>query len=212
MNQSVIADYTNGISSEELGRKFNVVPGAVRRYLRENGVTIRTISEAGLVLNSFLSQKERIRKYNHGKYPIANAKRALTHQRTRSRIGKGENELFNILINRGIKSVQQKAIGPYNIDIAVFPVAVEIERSPAHPFDLKYARKRIKHLTDAGWFVISIWIPRYDSIITETCVEKLISYLQIAQSKGALRCKHRVIRGSGKDATFLSTDIVNKSP
>ena len=58
--------------------------------------------------------------------------------------------------NQGVGVIYQKAIGPYNADLAIGTVAVEVLGGQWHR--IKHHGKRLRYILDAGWDVIYIWV------------------------------------------------------
>jgi very-short-patch-repair endonuclease len=87
---------------------------------------------------------------------------AFAKEKIRSQIGNGEIEMLQFLVQRGLKCIPQKAIGPYNVDIAIAepPIAVEIYFGNWHRTGPSARRfpKRVKYIFSKGWYLIVVWI------------------------------------------------------
>ena len=59
----------------------------------------------------------------------ASETRAKHRENDRSYVGKGEAEVASLLVARGYGVTMQKAVGPYNIDIAWHHIAIEIHNT-----------------------------------------------------------------------------------
>ncbi len=201
----VVARYLSGESSNDIAATENIGRATIIKFLKREGVTIRDTGDNLKVWYSRQPPDKIIERCNHGKYAISVIKGAITSQRTLNRVGRGEIELFQFLDGYNMPLIQQLAVGPYNIDIAVGDhVAVEVERSNTHPFRLRRYAERVKYFIDRDWFVISVWAPSRRPEITIECAIDIVSYFEFFKAGGSIDPKYRVIWGSGEDVSLSS--------
>ena len=67
-----------------------------------------------------------------------------------------ERVLDEMLQAFGHHPVPQKAIGPYNVDLAVGSVAVEVLGGEWHGYKPRH-RERTEQILDAGWSMVFVW-------------------------------------------------------
>ncbi len=116
-------------------------------------------------------------------------------QRNPYRIGEGEKLFAELLAERGIATESQKPVGKYNLDLACFPVAVEIHSTPAHPLTLERNRKRMMYLRKRGWRVLFIWLnTRLGDVILPRDADEAVRFIKCARTLPPMYRKHWVIR------------------
>jgi len=200
-----ISLYRSGMSEQAIAARFGVDRNVVRRILLRAGITPRNRSASMYLRMSQTSADERKRLTSAAHNAVRGmvrteaelAIRAATRERTQSKVGNGERLFAKWLAARGIDSSPQKAVGRYNLDLAIPPIAVEIHITPDHPLNHPRSRKRIKYLTDRGWHVLYVWIShRY--VLAEAAADDAIAFLQLAKRDKSPVGKYRVIRGSGE--------------
>jgi hypothetical protein len=130
-------------------------------------------------------------------------RRAITRERMVVAASPVEAEFAELLGNRGISTIPQRACGPYNIDLAIVgtQTAVEvisgwnqalIRRDPwtgPHPNAPRHLRTRF--LQDSGWDVIEIWLNNPNRNMNPAA-----DY--VARFGRTARRQHIVIRAGGK--------------
>jgi hypothetical protein len=94
-----------------------------------------------------------------------------------------------------------KAIGPYNVDIALAPIAVEVFGGAWHGGGRAAARwpKRIRYLLDEQWHVVVVWVEHARDPLTIGAAEYVVALRDQLRRNPALVGQYRVIRGSGKE-------------
>ena len=126
-------------------------------------------------------------------------RRAIGKERS-GRPGSAMEELLGELLeSRGLSVVHQKAVGKYNIDLAVEgTVAVEVSGRPKKGANLARIPKRVKYLGDAGWSMVVVWSNTQRHPVTEECAEYVVSFLDELRRDPALVGEYRVVRGGGE--------------
>ena len=195
--------YQAGESEYAIALRLGVERIVVKRRLEERGIKRRDCSAAQFLRNSKLTP-EKLR----ANALAANVARRGTKDRMRSlrlraiaaergkyRVGYGESEFAKLLAERGVHTVPQMAVGKYNIDLACFPVAVEIHRSTCHPFTLLRNRKRIMYLNKRGWNVVFIWLnPRTADVVTTQDADETVAAREFSRTTPSPNRKNWVIR------------------
>jgi very-short-patch-repair endonuclease len=201
----IIAAYRSGESEYALSRRFDVSRSSIRPRLRRAGIEIRDSSTAGLVRAAKMRPAERAAQAA----PAQDAARKRTrseselraYAKTRERNGRlgsdGERHLVHLLEERGLYPIPQKAIGRYNVDLAVEPVAVEVLGGNWH------ARKRIHatrtpYILDEGWHLIFVWSQEPYSPVTASAADYIVALLDEMRWNPPAESQYRVISGHGQ--------------
>lgn len=218
--EHIVADYVVGLSENAVAKKYGLARTVVRRRLTEARVEIRNQSEAETLKWSQMSSAER-----RGQVASAHAatrgrrarlselvRRAKTNEK-RGRSTLVEVQLAELLEKRGIHTVAQIAIGPYNCDLGAAPVAVEVFGGNWHwsGKHLRRTPRRIRYLLDSGWHVLIVNITRNTFPLTETTADHVASYIQQARRNPTATRKYRVIRSTGELVTEGSSEDENIS-
>lgn len=123
-------------------------------------------------------------------------RRAIGVERARSNQSAVERAMLAMLPD----ATPCKAIGPYNVDLALGTVAVEIFGGGWHGGGHHAARwpERIRYLLDQGWSVVVVWVqqPRYP--LTVAAAEYVIALSEFTRSNPTATAQYRVIRGNGQ--------------
>ena len=215
---NIVKKYKGGISEYELSKIFNVDRGTIRKRLIKQGVEIRSCKEASILRLSKMSFKEKqelTKKANEKMRAYkpsiqSQMKQAKTLQKTKGRKGSGEFEVCQALKKMGLNPIHQFAINKYNIDIGLFPIAVEIHITTTSPHKIPFVKNKIEYLTNHGWSILFIHV--YSAIeITNIHIDYIFSYFHAVCANPALIGEYRVIgrRGELKPCSRLN---FNKLP
>ena len=189
-------------SSEEIGPLLGVNPATVRHWLQAMGA-LRSGSEAHRVRNAHLTPEQRRLNAQAAHDAVRGRKapfdelctRAQTREREQLGVSDYDRQLAAWLEAAGMTTVLGKAIGPYNVDIASAPIAVEVFGGAWHYGGRAAARwpKRIRYLLDQGWSVVVVWVevPQYP--LTKAAAEYICRFAQETHQES----QYRVIRGTG---------------
>ena len=123
--------------------------------------------------------------------------RAISLAKSAAMVGKHERRLISMLEERGLNPTPQFPVWRYNIDIAIFPIAVEVHTGTGHPLNITKLRKRMKYLCDRGWWIIYVRATKHRPL-SEDAADQIVSRFEFAQRQPAGRGKYRVIWGSGE--------------
>ena len=171
--QDVVTMYLNGASTVELGAVFNLTPSGIGLLLKRQGIALRTSKEAARLLQARLSPEARKKRFqaclDASHTPEAVKKRNTKENREklalgRERVGSGimaiESSLHNYLIAKGIPSefiIPQKAVGPYNLDLAIADtIAVEVFSQSFYGHLPGGWKDRVKYLMEHGWHILVV--------------------------------------------------------
>ena len=207
--------YIAGESEKSLSSEAGINRYVFRRWLKDAGISPRNRSagmiarwvmtdsdgRAAMLTNAHIAAKNRI---DTVECKIA---RAITKERIgRDRASIGENILTNDLVSLGYSIIQQKAVGVYNIDIAIdgHPVAVEIFGGGWHASKqhISTFHERVKYLFDSGWHVIIVWVDGLRFPLTSDCAKYIHSFVNELSRYKPVNRQYRVILGNGKTATI----------
>jgi len=112
-----------------------------------------------------------------------------------------EQLLCEWLAHENVKCTPQKAVGPYNVDVALdeFPIAVEIFGGHWHSYGRHATRfrKRFDYLLNAGWLPVIIWVTR-NHPLEIGAAKYIISLTKKLRSGKALIRKEQMIHGGGQ--------------
>src|SRR5690606_34733996 len=95
----------------------------------------------------------------------------------------------------------QKAIGKYNVDFAVAPVAMEVLGGGWHLAKRHHA-VRTPQILDAGWHLVFIWDHEGRSALTAGAADYVVTFLKQVRRNPPAVGQYRVISGDGQ---LLST-------
>ena len=135
------------------------------------------------------------------------ARIAKTREERKTNTAPIEVVLFRKLIGYGLDPVQQKAIGPYNCDLAVYPIAVEIWGGGWH-WHGKHRRmfeKRCRYILNAGWSIYILPVSRRDPF-SESRVRDLVAYIKSARRDPPSPCEYRMVWSRGEWETSGTLD------
>lgn len=116
-----------------------------------------------------------------------------------------EREVEAELVTRGVRCTPQKAVGPYNLDLALDEprIAVEIigcqmvsKRRAAYP-------KRLEYICNAGWLLVLVVIKGANRLGADYAriAKQIIVYAELSSRNPALRGKYGVIGRNGEPMT-----------
>lgn len=202
----VIRRYLAGESEKALAEAYGVGRTAVRGLLERTGTAVRGRGDAMLTRMAQTSPEERAHLTAAANAAVLGSSRseedmirralAAEHGAYSNRVGRWENEIAAELTRRGYTSIPQKAIGRYNVDIAIEPVAVEVHSAPAYPHTLPRHVERIKYLADRGW--PSVYVMATGVVRLGPVCDQLVTFLELAEGNPAALGQYRVVRSSGQ--------------
>lgn len=205
---AVGAAYAQGESEYSIARRLNVSRHVVRRQLTALGVQIRSHSEAGLLRAAQMTPEQRAvqasqaHEATRGRVvPLTEKiRRAETNERRghcASGTSDGERRMIRWLRERGEIPVPEKAVGPYNVDMAVHPVAVEVLGGGWH-FYKRHHAVRTPYILDAGWHLVFVWNHEGRSALTPASADYVVAFAQEMRREPPAVSQYRVIAGNGE--------------
>ena len=199
--------YLGGVSENAVAKHFGVSRAPIQRILAELGVQRRSQSESESLKWSQMTSAQRARQVAPAHRASTGRIRSLEEQcRTaqtrecrKTHVSPLENALCRRLRKHGLKPIQQKAIGPYNCDLAIHPVAVEVFGGHWHWYGQhrRIFEKRCRYILNAGWSVYILPISVNDPL-SESRVSDLIAYLEAARRNPPSACEYRVVWSAGE--------------
>jgi len=182
--KDITESYVAGESCKSLSLRFDVDRNVINRILKKHNIKIRNRSEGMYTRMGKTTTEERILLTNSAHDAVRGVKRPIQELRERAiqrqssgiYIGKGEDELYQMLLSRGLKPVRQFAYEQFNIDFSFQPIAVELLFHTASPLTRKLDRNKIEFLTHTGWAVLYIRL-RSLSDLSEKHADYVQSYL-----------------------------------
>ena len=194
----LVRRYNAGESVLAISKAVGVSRPTVRNRLLSLGLPVRSASEANRIRMDAMTPEERkanalcAHEARRATPPSDEelSKKASTKERTLSKVGWGELLLADMLKAKGHHVELQKAVGPYNLDLCVGHVAIEVHVNSGNPMRM-YSR-RIDSLIAHGFDVVYVWVTHRYGISSSTadCVDTVIR----AESPGPYkRCL--VVRG-----------------
>jgi len=217
---NLISSYKAGESELKLSREFKVSRNVIRKRLLDAGIKPRTGSEASFIRMSRMSSIERsdLTRASHAaargrSHSVTErTKRAITRQARGLGISEAENIFTDMLCSKGIKGIiQQKAIGYYNVDIAIKSPRIAIEIMGGHwhtsQRHIILHHKRVPYILNAGWTMVMIWVDARNYPLTVKAADYVISLLQRLSLNKSSRGEYHVIRGNGQIVPILSSEF-----
>jgi len=95
-----------------------------------------------------------------------------------------------------------KAIGPYNVDVAVSPsIAVELWGGAWHRKGraLNRHRQRTRYLLDAGWHLVVVECANDGFALSRGAADYVLAFREQVGSDPTARREYRVVRGTGQE-------------
>lgn len=216
ISKDMISMYQNGESENSVAKHFNVSRNVVRRYIKEFEIKPRTQSEAEALKWSKMTEEQRnaqvkpahdsvrgVKKTEAAKIALAKARERIKYN---SLIGPGEIELVQLLNDRGIKNVHQKAIKFYNVDIAVGNIAVELtlDRSRYTSFNPKEI-KRAKNLLECGYYTLAVQFDKESTLIA--CGDDIIAAIDEMSRLEPFTSEYWVVSCRSQDYTITKNNL-----
>ena len=205
--------YASCLHGPEVCKRFGL---SINTLLRE--IKKRSGSEAMAIRMSKTTPEERLaltaaaHEAVRGKRqtPELQCKIAAAREAKHSNISVIESRMFDHLDGYGFTLTQQKAIGPYNVDIAMHEprIAVEIFGGHWHAGGRHAAstRKRLDYIRDRGWTVVIVWVTK-GYPLKEAAAQYVIALTEIFRESPPGRGEEHVIRGDGQQSGIGQSQI-----
>jgi len=214
--------YESGSLYIDIARKFGVHWNSVRSALIRRGVKSRSISEVQKIKISRLSKEEIARQTKAAHDAVRGmrrtmedlCKRAKGKEIKQSHATRIERICAQMLWKEGFACVLQKAIGPYNVDIAITepPITVDIFGGNWHASGRHAARfrKRFDYILDQNWLPVIIWVIR-DYPLEIRAIEYIVSLAEKIRGGETIGRQEHMIRGNGEPTTIGENNFNNRS-
>jgi len=201
-------DYLAGESLLAISKKLGISRPTVKQRLIQAGIAIRDGSAAQSIRSARMTPDERRRNAAHAHAAVRGiaqteehrCKIALTRELRQCGITRSERLLAAALRSRGISISPQKAIGRYNIDVAIDKccIAVEIFGGNWHASGRHAGRfrKRCDYILDRGWLPVIIWVTK-DYPLESSVVDYIVTLTERCCRGESLGRQEQVIRGDG---------------
>jgi len=204
---ALISAYGHGASVAELARRFEVSRHLVVERLADNGIVPRSRSESSTIRWSQMGEGQRKAQgagaheavRGRGRLERERRFRALTRE-WKYRQNRPERALTAALHALGLAPHPERAVGRYNVDIAVPPVAVEIFGGRFHsaPHHTRRLRERLEYLFDQGWALYIVWDLAEAPLAPAQIAQDVAAYVQVCRSEPPGGRRYRVVRGDGQ--------------
>jgi very-short-patch-repair endonuclease len=208
----VIRLFKSGVGISGIAARMSCSPRPIERVLRDAGIPVRDRSaqQAARWQRSSWAQRRAMLVKAHAatrgrKNTRSQLCKAASTRETNLlswRVSSYERQLLRRLRSAGLRCTPQKAIGPYNCDIAVGRIAVEVFGGHWHWHGAHAARfkKRIREFFDAGWSVVMIHATA-DSPITQAVADHVIAAAKRADRSKSSGPEYRVVWRGGELST-----------
>ena len=215
---NLVSRYNAGESILALHNAAGLHRGGITKCLRTAGVKFRTMSEAQTLKNARLTpaQRQAFSKAAHDairgvrQSEEHRCKIARTVESRANPIGM-EKICIDLLREKGISCAPQKAIGRFNVDIALteFRIAVEIFGGHWHASGTHATRFRRRHeyILDAGWLPIYVWISK-NYPLQVGAIDYIVTLTKTLDFDEALWRHEHMIRGDGKPCAVGKKNFV----
>ncbi|MEV8398819.1 hypothetical protein [Streptomyces niveus] len=210
----VVARHAGGESVKSIADSEGVSRGVVTRILRQHGVEPRGVLEANRLMMEARTVDENRRNSAAAHAAVRGTKKPV-ELLARMALDRERKGMFGSAYEQRVASwlsdlgpIPQKAIGIYNVDLAIGPVAVEIFGGKWHSFGRHAERtpERARQILDAGWLLVVVWVADEDSLKPDVA-DYVRTLAQQAEATPALRGEYRVIWGTGEDVTATCANL-----
>lgn len=213
-NDEIAAAYLSGESEFAIARMCGISRSAIRLRLLDTGVILRDQTEANRLLAAQTPQEEHLRRIRIAQGSTRGRKQTMQHrvriaqtrERNRSHASIAEGYMCEWLKARGVDIVPQKAIGPYNVDIGTFPVAVEILGGNWHRSRTRHI-ERTRYIFDNGWNLVFVWVNATRSPLMPEACDYVVAFLDELRRNPTAASQYRVIRGDGQELARGGADF-----
>jgi very-short-patch-repair endonuclease len=218
---NIVKLYETGNSVKKISEILGCSKPCISGRLKGQGIVPRNRSEAMLNRMSHSTPEERarltdaahsaVRGMCRTEQDLCKRARGKEDPRFATRI---ELKCADMLREHGFEVVLQKAIGSYNIDIAIpkYSIAVEIYGGNWHSGGRAAARfrKRFDYLINAGWFPVIIWVVR-DYPLEVGAIDYLITLAEKISSGESVIRKEQMIWGNGNACCVGKRNLDDRS-
>jgi len=202
---NLLRRYLAGESEKKLSEEAGVNRCTFRQRLLKAGIKPRGRSEAETVKWSRMTSEQRAHQVKaahnatEGRIPSFGelCRRATSREGSlRYNVAPEEIVLGGWLKELGMNIIHNFAIGPYNCDLGIGSITVEIWGGGWHP-KLDEA-ERTKYILDSGFSILFISLDREHFPLTRAVTQYIISLLELHRRNPTARRQYWMIRGDGE--------------
>lgn len=210
LDDSAICDrYIAGETEQALARAFGVSRSAIKRRLINAGIIRRTMSEAHRLRASKMTASERSAQAAAAHDAVRNRRQtdehrckiALTNEVRQHNVSRIDRRCAALLEARGVACIINKAVGRYNVDVALTESRIAVEVFGGHWHTTGRAarrfRKRFDYIIDSGWLPVVVWVTP-DCPLESGAIKYIIALAERLSLDESLRTQEHVIRGDGQ--------------
>lgn len=200
--------YLGGATKNDVARHFGIASGSAGNILERNGIAKSNRNEAVRIRNARMTPEQRLANTKAAHDAVRGRKvgydelcqRAVTRERTGGIASSvAEHQLAALLRERtNLPVIQQKAVGKYNIDIAIGSVAVEVSGRNLKGYSLTISRERTEYIIDSGYLFVRVWANRSRNVVTADLADYLVALAEQVSGDPSARREYRVVRGNGQ--------------
>lgn len=219
---TLIKLHESGIHVKQLAEMFGISRKTITNRFKKRGFVQRGHSEfmKERMKNTTPEERARLTSAAHAAARGRRCsdeelcKRAASKENDPRWISPVERKCIGLFQKSGLSVTPQKAVGPYNIDIALaeYPIAVEIFGGYWHSGGRHAARfrKRTDYIINAGWIPVIIWVSR-DYPLDTGAVQYVITLTEKLCSGESISRQEHMIRGDG-DISTIGYDHFHNRP
>lgn len=198
--------YTGGESELALSLAYAVSRTVIARVLRRLGLARRTQSESERLKWTRMTPTQRRAQTAAAHAAVRGTLQPLAHRckialsiEHAGRMTSNERRLHERLKEHGLLTIPQRAIGPYNCDLAASPVAMEVWVGQWHwgGEHMRRTPRRFRYLMNAGWSVLVVQTDTGHPI-TDATAKYVCAYVKRARRDPSALREYRVVRGAGE--------------
>lgn len=225
----IIATYSAGTSENRLATEYGVTRHRIAQILTENGIPRRGVTNANRLMMTDRSPQENRRntqaahdavrgvKWTADRIAAAKGRqpsREAQELGARTRHGRIPSHAGELLYAawlrlRGYDVIHQHAVGPYNCDLTVGTVAVEIFGGHWHGYGY-HARvfaERSRYILDQGWNMVFVWVNEPNGLLSEASADYIAAFIEETRSDPSIRGQYRVVWGDGKEVPTAGRNL-----
>lgn len=216
-HDELLRRYLAGESENKLAREAGVNRWTFRRRILAAGIIPRGKSEAETLKWAQMMPTERASQVAAAHDATRGVSqtwekmcaRALGVEKSLPNAAPVEFTLADALRSYGLAITQQKALGIYNLDVALdeLSIAVEVFGGNWHSQGNHLARffKRSIYVLNSGWHLVILWVDGRRHPFGLGAVEYLVAFAEKARRNPTMCRQYRVILGNGQVAPIRKT-------
>lgn len=214
----LINRHNSGESIKKISEDTGIARITITRRMQSVGFNPRNRSESMFTRMADTTPEERARltdaahKAAKGRTQTFDekVKRAITKERKGGFDSRVEELLAGCIEDRGFSVTPQKAIGIYNVDIAIneTPVVVEVFGGSWHASGRHIARhrQRFDYLLDCGYYPIIVWVDGVKFPLEAGATDYIVSCIQEVSRTKTVWSEEKMIRGDGNTVSVYRID------